>query len=974
MAVLGSATIVVRAITTGFKEDLQKSMREVAREAENSGKAVSNAFNKGMKSGRGGGRGGGFFDDVARGIRKLDNESKGALKRLNMMEAAFLNISSVVVLVGGGIGALITSLVTLVGVLGAVAASSVAAVGALASLGAGAFAAKFALGGVGAAVSQATKANGGYGKSIKQIREELQQLRFDAKDAELSEREAALNVEKARENLLRMADLPPNSMARREAQLQYDQAEQAYKRAKDRAKDLKDQLKDGIDPTQGGGAGADPYAGLTKSQKEFAKRLVALQPIFKSLKEEIAKGFLPTLGDGLEAATDILDKRLRPALGRLGDSLGIASFNFFDRILSDNSVKLFERFVDKSGPRVQQFGSIFGNLFEAFFGLLDAAAPLIDRFVTYLDDASLKLAEFFSGGEDDAGLVAFFESVGDTAAQVGRIFGNLFRGLGVLIETTTGPGSGGAYLLDWFEEITAGFANMGDSEKGELKQFFLDSAKNAKVFLQLLGDIFGIFNDIGADPRLGEAFAKLREGVPFLEQIVEPFLAVSGTVADVFVRIAEIVSLLVDTDTVKAFFETILNIVTGIRDFLAREDVQKALKDYGPLLAQIGAGFFVFEKLRPLFLGIANGAMLVLNPIGNLFSAIIGKGGKGGIAGAVSNFGQLIKQPGGFMKALKGAGIVGLIITIVGKIIEFYTKFEDFKEMIDNTLKDVAASFGGAFEEIGELFGNLFGNEEGGGLLGAFDPILKFLLEFIIPILGNALKTFASVVELIFGLLNTVLEAVVPPIAAIIDGIVLLFEGDFQGGMQKILQGIGGIIVGIAQVVVNGFIDILNFGIRQFQNFVNTIGNTPLGDFVRDVFGIDLATFKLGEIKNVNWVADMMKNSASMAPKSSLTNNSMSGGSRDRIRANGLPKLADGGIVQATTGGVVAIIGEGGQRERVEPLDANGLSERDKSIINMLSGGTGVTIHVHPSQGMNETELANIVSRKLAVEMGKGKF
>jgi hypothetical protein len=968
MAVLGSATIVVRAITTGVREDLKGAMKDIAREAEASGKKVSESFNKGMSSGRRG-RGGGFFDDIAKGIQRLDNESKGALKSLNMMEGQFLTLGTTLAGVGGGVGALITSLVTLVGVLGAVAASSVAAVGALASLGVGAIAAKFALGGVGAAVSQATKSNGALAKSVKQVREELQQLAFDAKDAELSEREAALNVEKARNNLLRMQDLPPNSIARREAELQYDQAEQAYKRAKDRAADLKEQLKDGItDPNAK--AGTDPYAGLTKSQKAFAKQLVALQPILKSLKEELAKGFLPELGRGIEDTVNMLDKRLRPSLKMLSDSLGRGTSNFFDTILSERVVSLFEKFIQKSGPRIESFGFIFGDLIGAFLGLLDAAGPLIDRFVLFLEKGALKLNEFFSGGSDDPKLVAFFESVGDTAAQVGRIFGNLFKGLGVLIETTTGPGSGGAYLLDWIEKITGGFANMSIDEKGELRKFFLDSAVNAQKFLQALGAIFGVFADIGANPALGKAFDEIGKSAPFIEDIFRPLIDNAPLLAETYTRITEIISLLVDDDTVKSFFQTILDVVTGIRDFLARKEVQDALKQYGPLLAKIGAGFFIFEKLKPLFLGIANGAMLVLNPLGNLFSAITGGGGKGGISGAIKGFGDLIKQPGGFMKALKGAGIVGLIVLIITKIVEFYTKFEDFKDMVDGTLKIVGDAFGGVFEEIGELFGNLFGNDEGGGLLGALDPILKFLLEFIIPALGNAMATFASVIEFVFSLINTVLEAVIPPIAAIIDGIVLLFEGDFQGGMQKILQGIGGIIVGIAQIVVNGFVDILNFGIRQFQNFVNTIGNTPIGDFVRDVFGIDLKTFKLGEIKNVNWVADMMKSSAGMAPKSSLTNSSASG---DRRRGDGSFKLAEGGIVSATAGGISAIIGEGGRDERVEPLDPSGLSQRDRAMIQMLSGG-GATINVYASPGMDETEVANIVSRKLAFQLRKGGF
>jgi hypothetical protein len=71
---------------------------------------------------------------------------------------------------------------------------------------------------------------------------------------------------------------------------------------------------------------------------------------------------------------------------------------------------------------------------------------------------------------------------------------------------------------------------------------------------------------------------------------------------------------------------------------------------------------------------------------------------------------------------------------------------------------------------------------------------------------------------------------------------------------------------------------------------------------------------------------------------------------------------------------MMAVIGEGGRSERVEPLDKDGLSTRDKAMIRLLSGGAGggSTINVYPSAGMNERELAELVSRRLAFELRRG--
>ena len=83
--------------------------------------------------------------------------------------------------------------------------------------------------------------------------------------------------------------------------------------------------------------------------------------------------------------------------------------------------------------------------------------------------------------------------------------------------------------------------------------------------------------------------------------------------------------------------------------------------------------------------------------------------------------------------------------------------------------------------------------------------------------------------------------------------------------------------------------------------------------------------------------------------------------------------LAKGGIVYPSAGGTLAQIAEAGRPERVEPLDPDGLSKRDKAMIAMLSnGGAGATINVYPSAGMNERDLAIKVSRELASLMRKG--
>jgi hypothetical protein len=76
-----------------------------------------------------------------------------------------------------------------------------------------------------------------------------------------------------------------------------------------------------------------------------------------------------------------------------------------------------------------------------------------------------------------------------------------------------------------------------------------------------------------------------------------------------------------------------------------------------------------------------------------------------------------------------------------------------------------------------------------------------------------------------------------------------------------------------------------------------------------------------------------------------------------------------------SAGGTLAQIAEAGRPERVEPLDPDGLSKRDKAMIEMLSGGQqgpGVNITVVATPEMDKTELAAEIGRVLQSQMRRG--
>lgn len=81
-------------------------------------------------------------------------------------------------------------------------------------------------------------------------------------------------------------------------------------------------------------------------------------------------------------------------------------------------------------------------------------------------------------------------------------------------------------------------------------------------------------------------------------------------------------------------------------------------------------------------------------------------------------------------------------------------------------------------------------------------------------------------------------------------------------------------------------------------------------------------------------------------------------------------RLATGGTVRATPGGLAAILAEGGRDERVTPLDSQGRSATEVEMLEVLKGMSakmgGNTFQIFPAPGMSERDLAVKTSREVA--------
>lgn len=304
------------------------------------------------------------------------------------------------------------------------------------------------------------------------------------------------------------------------------------------------------------------------------------------------------------------------------------------------------------------------------------------------------------------------------------------------------------------------------------------------------------------------------------------------------------------------------------------------------------------------------------------------------VGGMVAKFSQnlsLLTYGAGFVSA-PFLAIAAAIAAVVAIIIIAYNKSEIFRKavqaLVDGVLKAVKDAFdtiGDALEEVFPKIGK-FGDffKEIGDFIGKYVvPVFEVILVTAIDVLANAI---AGVIKIGAGLFKIFTDPV--------EGVKLILSG-----FVSFIKGILSVIVGAFKIgniwgfLSDGFKNTINKVIGWWNNFKLEL-RIPSNKATK-LFGIDGAGFT--------------------------------------IDTPNLPFLAKGGIVLPSSGGTLAMIGEAGRPERVEPLDPDGLSKRDKAMISMLAGPAGgINITVNPSHGMDERELAALVSRQLAFQLRKG--
>lgn len=1097
MAVVGEAYIIIRPITAGFNNSVQKALNNTGSSSARAGRKAGTAFHKAFGSSVGSG----LFKDETITKALQTQKAWASLSRTGFtLQAALSQLVS-------GVGALAGGLVSLASAALAAVPSVVALASAFASLGIGLITAKLALSGVfqavgklnkqttkGAADNTAaerrvedarralarviadnekailkadknltdskkdlTEAQEELTKALEEGNEQIQQLGFDAEDAALAEVKAANELEDARKTLARVQDLPPNSRARREAELAYKEADLNLRRAKDRNSDLRKEqerlAKEGVEGTDvvikarqnianaeenvieatqasaeaavdaaqreadarrelarakedakkgSGGAADDPLAGLTDSQKVFAKFLASLKPKIDELKEAAAATFLPKLQKALELlfggpTFDVWKK----GLGQVGDALGNASLSIANSIADAGNLKDLGQLFEDASKNIESIGRIIGNTWGIALSVLNAAQPVTEKFLGWLERTTAKWENWLDNETNKKKLEEFFNEAGRVAAEFGTIFGNIFGGVFNLIKANTGPGSGGQILLDYFKDITANFKEFSGSAEGQntLKEYFAAAAENSKSILSFFGELFKIVLKLGADPNVKLFWDTLKGALPGLEKILIAGNEAGPVFADLIVQVTRIFAAFAgESGSLRTFFGILRDVAKVVANFAESPIGAFLIKVTGYVTGfALAFGFLggLISKISLLFLGVFARAF---NAVGKIFTALrVGINLVGGaIRGVVIAFNLL--------KAAAIANPVGAIIVAIGVLIGLfvllYNKNEAFREFVQKVWEKIKEVVGVVVDWFMETLPKIWDGIKAG--LEAVWEAVKFVWDLIVAGVKIYIETITTVIKFIWDVLKTGLELVWEGIKfvwdLIVDGVkvyidlitnVIKFVWDvLKKGLDIAWTGIKAVWEVIKTVVktyidtVTGIIkfvwDVLKTGLSTAWEGVKGVWNTIIGGiegFVNRVKGFVGGIWSgLKDGLQGAWEAAKGWWNRNVAGKGfTLGGYKVLGFTVPKVDIR-IPELAAGGVIPASPGGTLARIGEAGRPERVEPLDPDGLSKRDKALIALMTQGQGggATFNVYPSPGMDEVELAAMISRQIAFQQRKG--
>lgn len=212
----------------------------------------------------------------------------------------------------------------------------------------------------------------------------------------------------------------------------------------------------------------------------------------------------------------------------------------------------------------------------------------------------------------------------------------------------------------------------------------------------------------------------------------------------------------------------------------------------------------------------------------------------------------------------------------------------------------------------------------------------------------------SSIWGAIVGIASSIWNAVVNAIVSVVDPLVGTLQGIWES-ISSAISNAWGNVAGAVRAIWEGISNAITGPIGEAIGAVQAIIST--------IIGIVQGAWETisGIVSSITGALSAAKSAVASAaslqvPLPSVKLQGIAGGYKP-------PGAATGGIFSPTPGGTTIRVAEANKMERVEPLDASGLSNRDRAIIKELSSGGSAPVYVQVQIG--EQQLTDIVDYRV---------
>lgn len=309
---------------------------------------------------------------------------------------------------------------------------------------------------------------------------------------------------------------------------------------------------------------------LSPAARAFVLAFRDIYPELKKVQQAVQETFFKPLVDDVKPLAKLYIPVLKRELVGIAATLNDGAQAFFSWAREARTVKDVQSSLSGTQRVVASLTDTVKPLSRAFLNLVVTGLPLIERAGRELAGWAKSFDSIIESARDSGALTGFFNQIGTTFAQVGRIGRNIGQILAAIF--SGGQESAGTFL-DTLERITARIRDFLTSARGqELVQVFTSFAAQAGPVLFLVG---AIASAVGS---LGTALASLMSPVTL---VIGGLAAIGGALYLAYQQSEAF------RNAVNATFVALVPIVaTSVREIAMwlREELLPRLREIGELI------------------------------------------------------------------------------------------------------------------------------------------------------------------------------------------------------------------------------------------------------------------------------------------------------------------------------------------------------------------------------------------------------